>query len=77
MPSARRRRLYVAAHPDITPCLACLATVHEELRELCTRVLRPPPLSRFPKLQARLREEMEMMLDAARLTTQGKLEELM
>ena len=60
----------------LPPCLGCLAHVHEELRELCGRLLRHAPLSRFPKLQLKLREEVEMLLDQERANTQAKLEEL-
>ena len=35
-----------------------------------------PPLSRFPKLQSRLREEVECLLDRERAATQSKLEDL-
>ena len=50
--------------------------MHEELRALCGRLLRQPPLSRFPKLQSKLRDEVEALLDAERATTHAKLEEL-
>ena len=56
--------------------LRCLSDVHEELRQLCAALLRQPPLSRFPKLQARLREEVDTLLDRERAQTQAKLEEI-
>ena len=50
--------------------------MHEELRALCARLLTKAPLSRFPRLQARLREEVEQLLQRERAATQSKLEEL-
>ena len=74
---------HMLTHPEkrpirqlLPPCLGCLGTVHDELRELCSRLLRSPPLSRFPQLQARLREEVETLLDRQRSLAQAKLEEL-
>jgi len=60
----------------LPPCLSCLGEVHEELRALCSTLIRRAPLSRFPKLQARLREEVETLLEKERACTQSKLEEL-
>ena len=67
---------HMLTHPEhkpvrllLPPCLGCLADVHEELRSLCGRLLRNAPLSRFPKLQARLREEVEALLDRERSAT--------
>jgi len=70
-------------HPDkrpirqiLPPCLSCLSKVHDELRELCAARLRLPHMARFPKLQRRVREEVEALLDRERAATQAKLEEL-
>jgi len=54
----------------LPPCLLCLSDVHDELRALGATLLRQPPLSRFPKLQARLREEVDALLDRNRQVTQ-------
>ena len=74
---------HMLTHPEkrpiqelLPPCLSCVADVHEELRALCARLLTKAPLSRFPRLQARLREEVEQLLQRERAATQSKLEEL-
>jgi len=74
---------HMMIHPErrpvrqlLPPCLSCLGEVHEELRALCSTLIRRAPLSRFPKLQARLREEVETLLEKERACTQTKLEEL-
>jgi len=74
---------HMITHPEkrplrqlLPPCLGCLSDVHEELRALCGRLLRSPPLCRFPKLQQKMREEVERLLEKERLVTQSKLEEL-
>ena len=51
-------------------CLECLASVHDELRAMCARLLQQPPLNRFPKLQARLREEVELLREERDLREQ-------
>ena len=73
----------MVTHPEkrplrklLPPCLQCLADVHEELRALCATLLQRGLLSRFPKLQAKLRDEVDSQLDRARAHTQAKLEEL-
>jgi len=43
---------------------------------LCGRLLRAPPLCRFPKLQQKMRDEVERLLEKERVITQAKLEEL-
>jgi GTP-binding protein EngB required for normal cell division len=74
---------HMVAHPEkrpvrqlLPPCLSCLSDVHEELRALSRHLLQAPQLLRFPKLQARLREEVEGLLDRERAATQAKLEDL-
>jgi len=74
---------HMLTHPErrpvrqlLPPCLGCLAKVHDELRELCSSRLRVPHLARFPKLQAKLTEEVEALLERERANTQAKLEEL-
>lgn len=74
---------HMVTHPEkrpvrqlLPPCLGCLSDVHEELRALSRRLLQSPQLQRFPKLQARLREEVEALLDRERSATQSKLEDL-
>ena len=74
---------HMLTHPEkrpvrqlLPPCIGCLSDVHEELRALAGRLVRLPPLSRFPKLQQRMRDEVEALLDRERALTQAKLEEL-
>jgi len=44
------------------PCHHCLSTIHEELRSLGGQVAAKSRLARFPKLQAKVREEVEKLL---------------
>jgi len=74
---------HMLQHPEhrpirqlLEPCLACLAAVHDELAALTNQLLHSPALSRFPALQARVREEVGGMLQRARSLTQTKIEEL-
>jgi len=76
---------HMLTHPEkrpirqlLPPCLDCVASVHEELRGLCARLLTKEAqmLARFPRLQARLREEVEGLLERERSATIHKLEEL-
>jgi len=74
---------HMLQHPEhrpirqlLQPCLACLATVHDQLLALASRLLNSPSLCRFPQLQARVREEVAEMLGGARTLAQGKVEEL-
>ena len=74
---------HMLTHPEqrpirllLPPCLSCVDDVHEELRSLCARLLMKAPLSRFPRLQGRLREEMESLLEREHATTVSKIEEL-
>jgi len=74
---------HMLQHPEhrpirqlLQPCLACLATVHDQLLALASRLLNSPSLCRFPQLQARVREEVAEMLGGARTLAQAKVEEL-
>jgi len=76
---------HMLTHPEkapirqlLPPCLECVAAVHEELRALSARLLtrEHTMLQRFPRLQARLREEVEGLLERERSRTVAKLEEL-
>ena len=74
---------HMITHPErrplrklLPPCLCCLSDVHEELRALCQRLLHQGQLSRFPNLQAKMREQVEALLDRERQLTLTKLDEL-
>ena len=74
---------HMLQHPERRPiqqllpsCRACLHSVHDELRSLSGRLLQRPALARFPQLQHRIREEMEVFLERLGATTHAKLEEM-
>jgi len=58
------------------PCHHCLSTVHEELRALAAQIVTKGRLARFPKLQAKLREEVDRLLDSKHALAFNKLEEV-
>mmetsp|Transcript_17835 Transcript_17835/g.40984 ORF Transcript_17835/g.40984 Transcript_17835/m.40984 type:complete len:192 (-) Transcript_17835:603-1178(-) len=60
----------------LPPCVVCLSSVHDEIRNMTRVLLQQQPMCRFPKLSARIREEVEALLLRAQTMCQAKLEEL-
>mmetsp|Transcript_17834 Transcript_17834/g.40976 ORF Transcript_17834/g.40976 Transcript_17834/m.40976 type:complete len:649 (-) Transcript_17834:603-2549(-) len=74
---------HMLRHPEhrpirqlLPPCVVCLSSVHDEIRNMTRVLLQQQPMCRFPKLSARIREEVEALLLRAQTMCQAKLEEL-